>query len=229
MTITVRKEGVKVSDFTGWFSDAEMHALANLVGAHAKPNMIGIEVGSWKGRSSYALARVIQAMDGKLYCVDHFRGIEGTPEWKVEDDTTIFGHFAANMKEQGMWYPTVRTLFMPSADAARIFADGVADMLFVDAAHKYSSVVQDLRLWLPKVKVGGLVCGHDCECRAEDSLYLKLLAKLGEQVKEMEMVVDKELNLGCHAGVVAAVSEVFGQDYQIIAPSVLPIWHTIRR
>lgn len=35
------------------------------------------------------------------------------------------------------------------------------DILYVDAAHDYNSVKQDLTLWYPKMKKGGFICGHD--------------------------------------------------------------------
>lgn len=36
-----------------------------------------------------------------------------------------------------------------------------ADLVFIDARHDYDSVVEDIRLWWPKVRVGGIMSGHD--------------------------------------------------------------------
>ena len=36
-----------------------------------------------------------------------------------------------------------------------------ADIVFIDALHDYDSVYEDIRLWWPRVRVGGMLCGHD--------------------------------------------------------------------
>jgi hypothetical protein len=39
--------------------------------------------------------------------------------------------------------------------------DEYLDMVYIDADHSYNSVLEDLNLSYKKVKVGGLICGHD--------------------------------------------------------------------
>lgn len=36
-----------------------------------------------------------------------------------------------------------------------------ADIVFIDARHDYDSVREDIGLWWPRVRVGGMICGHD--------------------------------------------------------------------
>jgi len=48
-----------------------------------------------------------------------------------------------------------------STDAAALFPDGSLDFAFVDADHSYAAVRADLSAWWPKVRAGGLLCGHD--------------------------------------------------------------------
>lgn len=52
---------------------------------------------------------------------------------------------------------------MSSVDAARFIVDGSLDLVFIDADHSYESVKNDIIAWLPKVRVGGVICGHDYE------------------------------------------------------------------
>lgn len=46
-------------------------------------------------------------------------------------------------------------------EAARDFADRSLDFVYLDAQHQYDAIREDLRLWLPKVKPGGVLCGDD--------------------------------------------------------------------
>jgi hypothetical protein len=41
------------------------------------------------------------------------------------------------------------------------FPDGKAGLIYIDADHRYESVKRDLNDWLPKLKQGGIMCGHD--------------------------------------------------------------------
>lgn len=41
------------------------------------------------------------------------------------------------------------------------FEDGYFDYIYVDARHDYKGVKEDIELWWPKLKVGGIMAGHD--------------------------------------------------------------------
>ena len=50
---------------------------------------------------------------------------------------------------------------MTSEVAVERFEDGKFDWVYVDGNHDYAYVMRDLVLYAPKVKRGGLLCGHD--------------------------------------------------------------------
>jgi len=48
-----------------------------------------------------------------------------------------------------------------SLDAVCDFADQSLDFVYIDAAHDFDNVVQDIIQWSAKVKHGGVIAGHD--------------------------------------------------------------------
>ena len=51
-------------------------------------------------------------------------------------------------------------LKMTSTDAAEIVPDDL-DFIFIDGDHSYEGVKADLENWVPKIKPGGVLIGHD--------------------------------------------------------------------
>jgi hypothetical protein len=48
-----------------------------------------------------------------------------------------------------------------SQNAVTQFPDEYFDWIYIDANHGYDAIKEDIRAWWPKVKKGGLMCGHD--------------------------------------------------------------------
>lgn len=143
----------------GWTSELELTWLAEKATwcrAGGRCSLIA-EIGSWKGRSTRAMA---DNTTGMVYAVDtfkgtpedgHFKELAGKPEdWLIDE-------FVHNM-DGAENYDVFQ---MPSVEAARMFDKPTFDMIFIDAAHDYDNVKADILAWRPLLKPGGLFCGHD--------------------------------------------------------------------
>jgi predicted O-methyltransferase YrrM len=50
-----------------------------------------------------------------------------------------------------------------SSNAAKFFANGSLDFIFIDADHGYDAVLSDIKNWGPKIRKGGFIMGHDID------------------------------------------------------------------
>jgi predicted O-methyltransferase YrrM len=59
----------------------------------------------------------------------------------------------------------VQFLLGYSDACAAQFADASVDLIFVDADHSQTGVQRDLTAWVPKIRSGGVIAGHDYASR----------------------------------------------------------------
>ncbi len=123
-----------------------------------KPNMVCVEIGTWKGLTTAILAKRLMGASGILYVIDPWTGIIGTYEEAKKND--IYQIFKANMVELNLW-PCIRPMVMKSEDAVKVFKDGILDYIFIDGDHSSGSVFFDVKNWYPKLKPSGIMAGHD--------------------------------------------------------------------
>jgi hypothetical protein len=117
------------------------------------------EIGSYAGESTMILAgkfdkAKIFAIDpwGSGYCCD-----KGELSYNEEPKAveSRFDKNTVSIKDR-------LTKFRgKSTDAVAQIADGSLDVVYIDGCHEYACVVDDIKVWLPKVRPGGVLCGHD--------------------------------------------------------------------
>lgn len=117
---------------------------------------IGVEVGC--GHGVYASA-ILDSWSGTLVMVDPFQKYEGYKE--LTNETAPFDEWYKRCVELQLRTKRALVLRTFSANAAGMFADNSLDFVYIDGNHGYNYVRMDLSGWWPKVKSGGLFCGHD--------------------------------------------------------------------
>lgn len=148
-------------DIEGWFDFGEVY---DRIARHLKlsPFRKFVEVGAWMGKSIAYMASVAPH-DAALFAVDTF---EGSPEEEIhrkiieENGGDLRKVYDNNLKALGI-ASRVQTFQTTSLEAASSFEDGTIDAVFIDAAHTFDSVKEDIDAWLPKVRPGGIIAGHD--------------------------------------------------------------------
>ena len=124
-----------------------------------------VEIGSWKGKSSAYMAVEIANSNKNIdfYCVDTW---EGSIEHKNNTEISmLYDIFLNNMKPVESYYTPLK---MKSLDAVSRFGDHSLDFVFIDGSHEYEDVKEDIKAWLPKVKPGGILAGHDYYIKGTD-------------------------------------------------------------
>jgi hypothetical protein len=116
----------------------------------------GVEVGSFKGEFART---ILEKWQGTLYMVD---------AWYELEDYNDMSNIGLNqdayleaMRSINEFRDRAYMLRCLSKQAVDLFPDESLDFVYIDANHEYSYVVEDIKLWYPKVKKGGIVAGHD--------------------------------------------------------------------
>jgi len=123
-----------------------------------------VEVGSWLGKSAALMGVEIEnsAKQIEFVCVDPW--IDGGPDlrdtkyFKELHVPQVYDLFLLNVRPV---LHRIKTMRMPSVEAARFMADETVDFIMLDGDHSYDAVKADISAWLPKMKKGGIMSGDD--------------------------------------------------------------------
>lgn len=181
--------GHKTVTFLHMTPVAHLNGLRDTLAAEAKlkgRKLDIIEVGSWVGESAVAMAEYAKS----ITCVDNWSGTDS--DWtetlnRWVDTTDIVKElFDWNVKD----FPHIRRITGESVKVANDGHDFCADVIVVDADHKYESTLADLEAWYPHLKPGGLIIGHDFNCNAFPGVTKAAVDFFGYKVEGFAMMRD---------------------------------------
>lgn len=142
----------------------------------------GAEIGVWKGKTSQHLLHTFPEL--KLFLVDPYKPLKKynarTCKFEtLEDGDAMYNRLVKYFHEQfgdrAIW------LRKKSKKAAKEVENKSLDFVFIDGNHAYEYVKQDIELWLPKVREGGIISGHDI---LKNDVQQAAIEVLGEITRE---------------------------------------------
>ena len=153
-----------------------------------------IEIGSWQGRSTIALAQgCADSENGVVHAIDTFRGNPGNESMYVvgaEDRSDLEPNFHRNIAAAGV-ADRVVTHAMSSTEAVDEVAAAVngVRMMYIDGEHSYDAVKEELDLYAPLLSPGGLLTFDDYSTRypgVADAIHEHLAAVGDDYVRPVQ-------------------------------------------
>jgi predicted O-methyltransferase YrrM len=121
-------------------------------------NNKGVEVGTFKGEFA---SHILKNWSGKLYMVDIWKPVNSDEYVDLTNNVYYLDAFKDTMENIKGYEDRGFMLRMDSKEASKLFNDESLDFVYIDANHTYDAVKEDLKCWYNKVRVGGVVMGHD--------------------------------------------------------------------
>jgi predicted O-methyltransferase YrrM len=149
-----------------------------------------LEIGSYRGGSTVAIGHAAIQKNIEIFCIDKWAEYHEQSDFinmdKAQlDDVKILNEFIHNtsfIKER---------LSMMRGEATRfsqLMGKNLFSMVFVDGAHDYFSVVDDIISALKVLEPGGILCGHDYH-----SAGVELKRAVHEVIMQSETISNKGL------------------------------------
>jgi len=142
----------------GYLSRNEAMQLMELA-ANSSPNSVIVEIGSYRGRSTIALAfGSLSGPQNRIYSIDPFIDFKGV----------LGGEFGP--KDQAKFYKNilfarvgeiVSLIALSSSAASRGWIKTNICLLWIDGDHAYESVIEDFWAWKPFLIENAVVVFHD--------------------------------------------------------------------
>jgi predicted O-methyltransferase YrrM len=119
-----------------------------------------VEIGCYCGHSTLIINSCFQ--NATINCVDPWK------MYREEGSTYDLDNQAEELKQAEQIFdqnikpfPNIKKNKMFSIQFADSVDNDSLDLVYIDGDHSYSAVKQDIIAWMPKVKVGGVISGHD--------------------------------------------------------------------
>jgi len=132
----------------------------------------GVEVGCAFGGYSQ---KIMAAWKGKkLYMVDPWGKQEKDVYRENTNDTADFEAWYRDCLGFSERDPRVILIRALSVEGAKLVEDDSLDFCYIDGNHSYRHVLEDLDAWFPKVRIGGIIGGHDFQTKTDEGWFCEV-------------------------------------------------------
>jgi predicted O-methyltransferase YrrM len=133
---------------------------------------VGAEIGTEYGLYAETLCKANPELE--LHCIDSYLAYKGYREHKSQ--VKLDGIY--RQAQQRLAPYNVKFHRLLSSAAYTDFRDGSLDFVYIDGNHSLLHVIEDLCYWVPKVRAGGIVSGHDFIRRDHTSYQMHVVQAL---------------------------------------------------
>jgi len=119
-----------------------------------RKGLLGVEIGVQRGRNAYNMLRLLDMR--MLWLVDPYIWYKGSTESKSDSPRIWY-----NIAKRKLRHHHCKFLIYHSNVVNHYFRDDTLDFVYIDGNHNYGYVKEDIELYYPKLKVGGILGGHD--------------------------------------------------------------------
>lgn len=134
----------------------------------------GAEIGVRDGKYSEILCNAIP--DLKLYCVDPWTAYQGYIELKGDKGQIVLNE-QFKITIERLEKLNCEIIKDTSMNAINVFPDNSLDFVFIDGNHSLPYIIDDIAAWTKKVRIGGIISGHDYWSSINGRRYSKGIAK----------------------------------------------------
>jgi predicted O-methyltransferase YrrM len=133
--------------------------------------MTMVEIGTYRGDSTIIFAKAFR----NVITIDPFKSGIGGINNSV-DMNIVYRQYLNNVKG----FKNIRLIKDFSYNVVKTFEDGEIDVVYVDGLHTYKAVKQDTKEWVPKIKKGGYITGHDYHLKKFPGVVKAVIECLGK-------------------------------------------------
>jgi predicted O-methyltransferase YrrM len=152
----------KINSMEGWCTGFKANIISNLTKKIQDNNgsCTAIEIGVFGGRSLLALGYQLN-QPSHVFGVDPYSAQESVNHQIEQANINYWSHVDYNKIKNGAFngirekQDVISMLVMTSAQASKLFADGLFDVIHLDGNHSEETSCMDVELWFSKLKKGG--------------------------------------------------------------------------
>jgi len=169
MTINMNKKQIifNAMQIPGMVSEWDLDLIYDQSMEYVQQGGNALEIGGWKGRSTYVIASVCKEKGATLYEIDTYRGVEQLDSDKNQPGN-LGGYYEAfsnpdfyKETQKNLEGLPITYLIGDSNEMIHKVPDRCIDYAFIDGNHRPPTIDNDIKNTIEKMRIGGLLTGHD--------------------------------------------------------------------